>query len=115
MRDPFWQSSKVLLDRALQYYADFPEAQALREMVVSWSSAPAPVAEASPSTLPGELKTAVPARDLVMTRTDGTLVSWGLQYQVPAGTYSAVAAGAYQLHLRLPEGEIILPDIVIGE
>jgi len=68
------EGSKVLLDRALQYYADFPEAQALREMVVSWSSAPAPVAEASPPTLPGDLKTAVPARDLVMTRTDGTLV-----------------------------------------
>jgi len=68
------EGSKVLLDRALQYYADFPEAQALREMVVSWSSAPAPVAEAPPSALSGDLKTAAPARDLVMTRTDGTLI-----------------------------------------
>jgi tetratricopeptide (TPR) repeat protein len=66
------EDSKALLDRALQYYRDFPEAQALREMVVGWSS-PAPVG-AVPSAPAGDLKSAQRARDLVMTRTDGSLV-----------------------------------------
>ncbi len=67
------EDSKALLDRALQYYSDFPEAQALREMVVGWSNPPAP-ARATPSVPVGDLRSAQRARDLVMTRTDGTVV-----------------------------------------
>lgn len=70
------EDSKALLDRALQYYQDFPEAQALREMVVGWSSPPAPVG-AVPSAPAGDLKSAQRTRDLVMTRTDGSLVFVG--------------------------------------
>lgn len=65
------EGSKALLDRALQYYADFAEAQALREMVVSWPQSPTPTADASgsaPLAEPGTLS----ERDVVMMRADGT-------------------------------------------
>ena len=65
------EGSKVLLDLALQYYADFAEAQALREMVVSWPQAPARTIET-----PGPAGVAEPGilseHDLIMVRTDGT-------------------------------------------
>lgn len=63
--------SKQLLDRALQYYADFAEAQALREMVVSWREAPAGAAETA-QPIPLTEAGVRPERDLVMMRADGT-------------------------------------------
>jgi tetratricopeptide (TPR) repeat protein len=65
------EGSKALLDLALQYYANFAEAQALREMVVSWPQAPTPTTDAArsaPLAEPGTLS----ERDVVMMRTDGT-------------------------------------------
>jgi tetratricopeptide (TPR) repeat protein len=66
------ERSKDLLDRALQFYADFPEARALRDLVESWSAS-TPAATA-PLTAP-DLEGASPWRDLVAVRLDGTLIS----------------------------------------
>src|SRR5205814_8164913 len=41
------EGSKALLDRVLQYYTDFAEAQALREMVMSWPQSPAATVNAA--------------------------------------------------------------------
>jgi tetratricopeptide (TPR) repeat protein len=65
------EASKDFLDQALRYYADFPEARALRDLLDSWSSAPPPTAPAAPVDVPDA---SVPARDLVLTRTDGTVL-----------------------------------------
>jgi len=65
------EGSKALLDRAVQYFADFAEAQALRDMVAGWSQPPAPTTAApqpEPLAEPGTL----PERDLIMMRSDGT-------------------------------------------
>jgi len=69
-----WPGAQALLDRALEYYVDFPEAQALHDMVASWAAG-APAAAPTPAAVPPddvELSSAV--RDLVMARTDGTLI-----------------------------------------
>ena len=65
---------RPFLDRAIQYFPDFPEAKALQEMVATWT-APAAV----PSTTLGTISTdrlRLPsgARDVVLTHADGTLV-----------------------------------------
>jgi tetratricopeptide (TPR) repeat protein len=67
------EGATSLLDRALQYYSDFPEARALREMVVSWSKAPAAAGEGHPAAVGGDPITAV-ERDVVVTRLDGVIV-----------------------------------------
>ncbi len=76
------EGSKALLDRALQFYLDFPEAQALRDMVMSWSSSQAPAAEAGPAVTPpmraDDLPLGAPARDVAVTRADGTLLLTGV-------------------------------------
>jgi tetratricopeptide (TPR) repeat protein len=71
------QEAQRLLDRALQFYPDFPEAEALREMVASGSSIPGPVSALSPAVIPPtplDHDLADAARDVVVARTDGTLV-----------------------------------------
>jgi tetratricopeptide (TPR) repeat protein len=70
------QEAQSLLDQALQFYPDFPEAEALREMVASGSSIPDPVSALSPAAIqPTPLKQlAGAARDVVVARTDGALV-----------------------------------------
>ena len=65
-------SAKEFLDRALRYYTAFPEARALHEMVVSWSSMPAPSSETPRAAAVGESATL--ERDVVVARVDGTLV-----------------------------------------
>src|SRR5262245_9901421 len=65
------EGSKALLDRALQYFPDFAEAQAVRDMVASWPEAPALTAEASPPE-PLAGSGTLSARDLIMMRSDGT-------------------------------------------
>jgi predicted regulator of Ras-like GTPase activity (Roadblock/LC7/MglB family) len=66
--------SKDLLDRALQFYADFPEALALRNLVESWSSATIPVRE--PALLTAcDVELGASARDFLITREDGSPVS----------------------------------------
>jgi len=59
-----------LLDRALQYYADFPEAQALREMVRSWSETSTPAGEVSHA----DSAVLAAEEDVVVMRLDGTVV-----------------------------------------
>ncbi len=63
--------SKALLDRALQYFADFAEAQALRDMVAGWPQPPAPTTTA-PQTEPLAEPGTLPEHDLIMMRSDGT-------------------------------------------
>jgi len=64
------EGAKALLDRALQYYADFAEAQALRDMLGSWPQASTPATEA-PEPPPVD-RLDVPPHDLVIMRADGT-------------------------------------------
>jgi len=64
------EGAKALLDRALQFFTDFAEAQALRDMVESWpqpSTSTSEARESSPVDRPD-----APAHDLVMMRPDGT-------------------------------------------
>lgn len=68
------EGAKALLDRALQYYADFPEARALREMLVGWPPAQAERRAAPPSSSPAEPGTPARERDVVAIRADGSLV-----------------------------------------
>ena len=69
------EGCRPFLDRAIQYFPDFPEAKALQEMVATWSAP----AVAAPSAAVGAINTErlrMPqgARDLILAHTDGTLV-----------------------------------------
>jgi tetratricopeptide (TPR) repeat protein len=67
------EGSKGFLSRALQYYQDFPDAQALRDMLESWT--PVKAAAAPPPVSPLErLDLHAEARDMVLARADGSLV-----------------------------------------
>lgn len=68
------EGAKALLDRALQFYTGFPEAQALREMVLSWADQPVPEPALESAVTPDDLELTSSARDLVLTRADGALV-----------------------------------------
>lgn len=69
---------RPFLDKALQYYPDFPEARALQDMVSSWTMTPAapgqrPVYE-GPSIQVDKLNPPAGGREFVLTQADGTLV-----------------------------------------
>jgi len=68
------EDSTVLLNRALRYYPDFPEAQALRDMLLSWPSPEVGAAEVPTVAPPRDPDPRGLARDMVLSRTDGTLV-----------------------------------------
>ena len=70
------ETSRALLDRALQFYPDFPEARALQEMVVTVSRPAAATAApvGAPLTAAHDLELGIPARDLALTRADGSVV-----------------------------------------
>jgi tetratricopeptide (TPR) repeat protein len=68
-------TARPLLERALQYHTDFPEARALEEMLASWTphvSQTIPVAEPAP----GPAAVALPegARDTILARLDGAVL-----------------------------------------
>jgi len=69
---------RPFLDKALQYYPDFPEAKALQEMVAGWTEvAVAPgqrPAYAGPPMQAERLKPPAAGREFVLTQSDGTLV-----------------------------------------
>lgn len=68
------EGCRPFLDRAIQYFPDFPEAKALQEMVATWS-APAIAAPGAVGTVNTErLRLPQNARDLILTHADGTLV-----------------------------------------
>lgn len=68
------EGCRPFLDRAIQYFPDFPEAKALQEMVATWT-APASGASTAIGTISTErLRLPPGAQDLVLTRADGTLV-----------------------------------------
>lgn len=65
---------RPFLDRAIQYFPDFPEAKALQEMVATWS-APAVATPGALGTMSMDrLRPPAGARDLILTHADGTLV-----------------------------------------
>jgi tetratricopeptide (TPR) repeat protein len=69
---------RPFLDKALQYYPDFPEARALQEMVAGWTTAAAapgqkPAYAGSPIQVE-KLKPPAGGREFVLTQSDGTLV-----------------------------------------
>lgn len=69
---------RPFLDKALQYYPDFPEAKALQDMVSSWTATPAAPGQrpvyAGPAIQVEKLKAPVGGREFVLTQPDGTLV-----------------------------------------
>jgi tetratricopeptide (TPR) repeat protein len=68
------EGCRPFLDRAIQYFPDFPEAKALQEMVATWS-APALAAPTTAGTITTDrLRLPPGARDLILTHSDGTLV-----------------------------------------
>jgi predicted regulator of Ras-like GTPase activity (Roadblock/LC7/MglB family) len=68
------EGCRPFLDRAIQYFPDFPEAKALQEMVATWT-APAAVPSTSIGSISTErLRLPTGARDVVLTHADGTLV-----------------------------------------
>jgi tetratricopeptide (TPR) repeat protein len=68
------EGCRPFLDRAIQYFPDFPEAKALQEMVATWT-APAAGASTATGTISTErLRLPAGAHDLVLTHADGTLV-----------------------------------------
>jgi tetratricopeptide (TPR) repeat protein len=73
------EGATPLLDRALQFYPDFPEAQALRDMVGGWSSGPTGELEDTPrSALSHGPERSSDARELIVARADGTVVRAGV-------------------------------------
>jgi tetratricopeptide (TPR) repeat protein len=64
--------SSVFLDRALRCYPDFPEAQALRDLLETWTTAPD---LGAPSAPPENLDVGSSVRDVLVSRADGTLVA----------------------------------------
>jgi tetratricopeptide (TPR) repeat protein len=71
------REAQSLLDQALEFYPEFPEAEALREMVASGSSITDRVSALSPAAIPPtplDDELAGAARDVLVARTDGTLV-----------------------------------------
>ncbi|HXJ79160.1 MAG TPA: tetratricopeptide repeat protein [Candidatus Methylomirabilis sp.] len=71
-------TAKTFLDRALQYYSDFPEAQALREMLADWPRMKADGSEAPARALLGAPSQPAREYDVVAMRTDGRLVLLGM-------------------------------------
>jgi tetratricopeptide (TPR) repeat protein len=68
------QGCRPFLDRAIQYFPDFPEAKALQEMVATWT-APSAVPSTTLGTISTDrLRLPAGARDVVLTHADGTLV-----------------------------------------
>ena len=67
-------SAKELLDRAVEFYTGFPEARALREMVLSWGTQPVTEPAAASTMTHDDLDLTSAARDLVLTQADGALV-----------------------------------------
>jgi len=69
---------RSLLDKALQYYPDFPEARALQDMVSSWTMTPAVPGQhpvyAGPPIQVEKLKPPAGRREFVLAQADGTLV-----------------------------------------
>jgi tetratricopeptide (TPR) repeat protein len=76
------KGSVALLDRALQFYPDFPEARAFQEMLASGPGPRAATAAAAPAGAPlmadRDLELGIPAWDLAMTRPDGGVVRAGV-------------------------------------
>lgn len=69
------EGCRPFLDRAIQYFPDFPEAKALQEMVATWTAPAAAAVSTAVGTISAErLRLPPGARDLVLTHTDGTLV-----------------------------------------
>jgi tetratricopeptide (TPR) repeat protein len=68
---------RPFLDKALQYYPDFPEARALQEMVAGWADVAVPAGQrayAGPPLAAERLKPPAAGREFVLTQADGTLV-----------------------------------------
>jgi hypothetical protein len=68
------EGCRPFLDRAIQYFPDFPEAKALQEMVATWTAPAAGVSSSIGAISTERLRLPPGARDLVLTHADGTLV-----------------------------------------
>src|SRR5262245_2422337 len=77
IEDQDLEGAKTLLDRALQYYRDFPDALALREMLVSWPKTDVDLKGAHANGLGDASGQAATERDVVAMRTDGSLILCG--------------------------------------
>jgi predicted regulator of Ras-like GTPase activity (Roadblock/LC7/MglB family) len=68
------EGCRPFLDRAIQYFPDFPEAKALQEMVATWSAPAAAVPSTVGAVNTERLRLPQGAHDLILTHADGTLV-----------------------------------------
>jgi tetratricopeptide (TPR) repeat protein len=68
------EGCRPFLDRAIQYFPDFPEAKALQEMVATWSAPAAAVPSTVGAINTERLRLPQGAHDLILTHADGTLV-----------------------------------------
>jgi tetratricopeptide (TPR) repeat protein len=68
------EGCRPFLDRAIQYFPDFPEAKALQEMVATWSAPAAESAATVGAVNTERLRLPQNAHDLILTHADGTLV-----------------------------------------
>jgi tetratricopeptide (TPR) repeat protein len=68
------EGCRPFLDRAIQYFPDFPEAKALQEMVATWTAPAAAASSTIGAISTDRLRLPPGARDLVLTHADGTLV-----------------------------------------
>jgi tetratricopeptide (TPR) repeat protein len=69
--------AKTLLDRALLYYPDFPEAQALRDMLEGWPPVQAEAPAVPAIAFRGQVSASGRERDVIVLRTDGSLLLTG--------------------------------------
>jgi len=77
IEDQDLEGATTLLDRALQYYTDFAEARALREMLDGWPRTQADLREAPARGFPGDPSKPARERDVIALRTDGSLILTG--------------------------------------
>ena len=68
------EGCRPFLDRAIQYFPDFPEAKALQEMVATWSAPAAASTETVGAINTERLRLPQGAHDLILTHADGTPV-----------------------------------------
>ena len=77
IEDQDLEGATTLLDRALEYYPDFAEARALREMLESWPRTQTDLGKVPASASPRSASPSAGERDVIALRTDGNLILAG--------------------------------------
>lgn len=99
-------ASASYLERALERYPDFPEAQALLDVVTALEAAPARVTQPAISLRVDRLRVPTDCRELLVARSDGALLAaqpWGVRSVESAARLARVArlAGVMLQRVRM--------------